>query len=278
MRKIKYLIALCLAVALITCGCSNQVNGNTATETTTPPVASTQSGSDSVATPDATLAEAGEVRVGDDGTGSYDPDNVVVPDLPQSSDDDQGSTDHGAIPAEEPGEEELAPGTHEGEPPMIEDDQVAYSPEDIQQWLSPNERVVARYNFDLGQMLADIWGYPTWGERHTYNVAGVFEFYFPNGDYRVVTLSGVVGSSFYKAEIVSGIKNNDMHIEYVSSVEKTYYDPDEDYYYVFGPTWIQSIDADFAALIFEMAKEVERNPRRDNVLSGRDIGENFNAY
>ena len=88
-----------------------------------------------------------------------------------------------------------------------------------------------------------------------------------------------VFSPFIMSYIIDvGIKNNDMHVEYVSSVEKTYYDPDEDYYYVFGPTWIQSIDADFAALIFEMAKEVEENPRRDNVLSGRDLGENFNAY
>ena len=266
MRKIKYLIALCLAVALITCGCSNQVNGNTATPTTTPAVASTQSGSDSTATPDATLAEAGEVHVGDDGTGSYDPDNVVVPDLPQSSDDGQGSTDQDATPAEEPGEEELAPGTHEGEPPTIEDDQVAYSPEDIQQWLSPDELGGDHDDFDLGQMLSDIWGVPSW-----YEDAGKFEFFYQNGDWRVLQL-GDEGHTYYKATLTCSVNG----VEYVSPVEVTRYDGSE-FYYVFPPEWARSVDTNLAVLIFKMAKEAELNPCRDNILGGYDLGD-FNAY
>lgn len=265
MRKIKYLIALCLAVALITCGCSNQVNG---TPTTTPAVASTQSGSDSTATPDATLAEAGEVRVGDDGTGSYDPDNVVVPDLPQPSDDGQGSTDQDAIPAEEPGEEELAPGTHEGEPPMIEDDQVAYSPEDIQQWLSPDE-LGDHDDFDLGQMLSDIWGVPSWYEDF---VAGKFEFFYQNGDWRVLQL-GDEGKIYHKATLTCSVDG----IEYVSSVEVTCYDGSE-FYYLFPPGWSCGVNVNLAALIFEMAKEAESNPCQDNIMGGYNLGENFNAY
>ena len=266
MRKItKYLTAL-LAVALITCGCSNQV-GNTATPTTTPAVASTQSGSDSTAAPDATLAEAGEVRVGDDGSGSYDPDNVVIPDLPQSSDDGQGSTDQDAIPAEEPDEEELAPGTHEGEPPMIEDDQVAYSPEDIQQWLSLDE-LGDHDDFDLGQMLSDIWGVPTWYDDF---VAGKFEFFYQNGDWRVLQL-GDEGNTYYKATLTCSVDG----IEYVSSVEVTRYDSSE-YYYLFPPGWIRTVDVNLAVLIFKMAKEAELNPCRDNILGGYDLGD-FNAY
>lgn len=205
-----------------------------------------------------------DIRDGD-GDGDTAPEIKPDPGVDDDEGDPGGATNTGD-------EGEVSPGTHDGY--YHEVNGVGfYTEHDINQWLVPNDEHPEYLNFDIGQMLYDIWcedgggilendvGFSYTNGSDSSIAKGVW-FEVPDADnaslYHMATI-------FYSCD----------GVEYTTAIRMYTCTPKPSggYYYVMDQ-WYRVIHPDMAPLILLAVERMEANPQ-NSVLSDLPLGDNF---
>ena len=169
----------------------------------------------------------------------------------------------------EPEPEYQNPGTHGGYLHEVGGARF-YTEHDINQWLRPDEDYPEYLDFDIEQMIIDIW---------CENGGGIFEnkvgFSYTNGeDWTRGIWFEVPDSDNDRLYHMATILYVEDGIEYTTSIRM--YDcpkPEDGYYYVLN-NWVHVIHPDMAPLILLAIEKMEANPY-DGVLNDLNLNENF---
>ncbi len=207
--------------------------------------------------------DAVDVQEGE-GEGDVIPDVIPDPGVDDGEGDSGGATHSG-------NEGEVSPGTHDGY--YHEVDGVGfYTEHDINQWLTPDPQVPDLYDFDIGQMLYDLW---------CEDGGGILE--------NNVGFSYVNGSSSAKGvwfEVPDAENTNSFHmvtifysvdgVEYTTAVRIYNYPSGThpEIYYEVLDGYYHSIHRDMAPLILLAIERMEANPQ-NGVLDDLPLGDNF---
>lgn len=208
-----------------------------------------------------------DIRDGD-GDGDTAPEIKPDPGVNDDEGDPGGATDTGD-------EGEVSPGTHDGY--YHEVDGVGfYTEHDINQWMTPDEQVPEMFDFDIGQMLYDIW---------CEDGGGIFEnnvgFSYTNGSdssiakgvwFEVPDADGP--NTFHMATILYSYDG----VEYTTAIRiydypKPLPDHRAEFCYIMDG-YYRTIDLDMAPLILLAVERMEANPQ-NSVLSDLPLGDNF---
>ena len=169
----------------------------------------------------------------------------------------------------EPEPEYQNPGTHGGYLHEVGGARF-YTEHDINQWLRPDEDYPEYLDFDIEQMIIDIW---------CENGGGIIEnkvgFSYTNGeDWTRGIWFEVPDSDNDRLYHIATILYVEDGIEYTTSIRM--YDcpkPEGGYYYVLN-NWVHVIHPDMAPLILLAIEKMEANPY-DGVLNDLNLNENF---
>ena len=209
--------------------------------------------------------DAIDIRDGD-GDGDTAPEIKPDPGVNDDEGDPGGATDTGD-------EGEVSPGTHDGY--YHEVDGVGfYTEHDINQWLTPDPQVSNLYDFDIVQMLQDIW---------CEDGGGIFEnnvgFSYTNGSDSSIA-KGVWfevpdaenTNTFHMATVFYSVNG----VEYTTAIRIYNYPSGThpEIYYEVLDGYYHSIHRDMAPLILLAVERMEANPQ-SSVLSDLPLGDNF---
>jgi len=149
-------------------------------------------------------------------------------------------------------------------------DAVLYTENSIDRW-TESRGLLKGKTFNVGQLLVDIWQLGGFEN----NVG--FSFYSKDGSARWLYFDDpdTNVSNLYHSVTV-GTSNSDG-VEFYTTVKMKDCSENHSFFYIINGQE-RSINEELARVVLVIAEEIERDPYRNNVLSGMDLGPNFEVH